>query len=308
MVAMVPHSSTVPELTARTGDVHWTVKDGVPRVSPQVSSRSRCRWGQVAALVVFGALCGWISSAARAADKGPWGIPNPLTGETTGRETPQAVQPGNSKDLSASKQAYEEGLRAYNLGKWEQAAESFARAYELSGDAALLFNVGQAQRFAGNAKTAIIAYKAFLREKPGAANRPLVETKIRELEAEPVTLRPPAPMAPADSKDDLVAPPALPPPPSEPPQTPAPVAGAEPAGSPALRLSPPSPETVPVATSIPIQESIPAPAAHARWWVWTSVAAVVVAGAVTAVVLSTGGTRRDLSCGPGVDKCTTGGF
>jgi hypothetical protein len=42
----------------------------------------------------------------------------------------------------------------------------FQKSYKLSGDAALLFDVAQAQRQAGHVKEAIIAYRAFLREKP----------------------------------------------------------------------------------------------------------------------------------------------
>lgn len=273
-----------PELTAQPGDVHLNAKDVVPRLSPQVVSRSRFRWGRVAVLLVLGGLCPGTTSTAWAQD------------------TPS----GTSKDLSASKQAYEEGLRAYNLGKWEQAAASFARAYEHSGDAALLFNVGQAQRFAGQAGAALIAYKAFLREKPGAANRPLVEAKIRELEAEPVTLRAPALDTPAQAKAEPVMPPA--PPAALPLPTPEPPVNPESAGSPALNFSPPSPEPspAPLATSTPVQET--APAARSRGWVWSAVAVVVVAGAVTGIVLATGGSKRELSCGPGVDKCTTGGF
>lgn len=86
-------------------------------------------------------------------------------------------------DRVAAKQAYEEALRAFNLGHWQEAVAGFERSYTLSGDAALLFNVAQAQRQAGNVKEAIIAYKAFLREKPDTPHREMIEAKLKELES-----------------------------------------------------------------------------------------------------------------------------
>ena len=64
------------------------------------------------------------------------------------------------------------------------------KSYRLSGDAALLFNVAQAQRQAGHPKEAIIAYKAYLRENPETSHRGLVEAKIRDLEAGPALAAP----------------------------------------------------------------------------------------------------------------------
>ena len=65
-----------------------------------------------------------------------------------------------AKTGSGRKQAYEEALRAFNLGQWDEAVAGFQKSYKLSGDAALLFNVAQAQRQAGHVKEAIIACHA----------------------------------------------------------------------------------------------------------------------------------------------------
>jgi hypothetical protein len=103
------------------------------------------------------------------------------------RRSPKAARktptPQLSPDLVAAKQAYEEALRAFNLGQWDEAVARFQKSYKLSGDAALLFNVAQAQRQAGHVKEAIIAYKAFLREKPETPHREMIETKLKELES-----------------------------------------------------------------------------------------------------------------------------
>ena len=109
-----------------------------------------------------------------------------------GHKTPPAH---TRQDLAAAKEAYEEALRAFNLGQWDEAVAGFQKSYKLSGDAALLFNIAQAQRQAGNVKEAIIAYKAFLREKPDTSQREMIEAKLKELES--VAGNRPAPAAPA---------------------------------------------------------------------------------------------------------------
>jgi hypothetical protein len=176
-------------------------------------------------------------------------------------------------DRSPAKQAYEEGLRAYNLGKWDEAIQGFEKSYKLSGDATLLFNVGQAQRQAGRPKEATIAYRAYLREFPDSPQREMIEGKLREMEAS----------APKSSS-----------------LSPAPVATTNP--TPPQADTPPPGLNVSSATK---QDS--AQPSGTRWWLWTTVGAVVVAGIVTAVVLSTGGTVRDTSCPAGLGACLVTG-
>ena len=103
-----------------------------------------------------------------------------LTNSKPAHKTPR---PEPAYDRVAAKQAYEDALRAFNLGHWEDAVVGFEKSYTLSGDPALLFNVAQAQRQAGNVKEAIIAYKAFLREKPDTPHREMIEAKLKDLEA-----------------------------------------------------------------------------------------------------------------------------
>jgi hypothetical protein len=256
----------------------------------------------------------------------------------------------------AAKQTYEEALRAFNLGHWQDAVAGFEKAYTLSGDAALLFNVAQAQRQAGNVREAIIAYKAFLREKPNTPHREMIEAKLKELEAgvETKTAAPkPAGSKPQpdrltgvmeDPFDEKGAPPAAPPlaPQVAATTTPAlalsPVATVRSAAPVSMRTpavpapgEPTPPKAVPEVTAsaaasavapappvslepTPIRENgldlsqqpatpQPAAASSSRWWLWTGIGAVVAAGIVTAVILSTRGSERDTSCPSGVNTC-----
>jgi hypothetical protein len=232
-------------------------------------------------------------------------------------------------DLAAAKAAFQDGLRAFNLGLWEDAIAGFQKSYRLSGDAALLFNVAQAQRQAGPPKEAIIAYKAYLRENPETSHRGLVEAKIRDLEAGPALAAPlPAEARPEgdrlvgvwenpfepDAKTKVT--------PSEIPESvkseeTAPVAAivADSSGGeqPSAKQAGPAPVLAPAtspAPTAPLVQTGNGPASEAaakpaatRWWLWTGIGAVVAAGVVTAVILSTRSPQRDGTCPSGFDGC-----
>jgi hypothetical protein len=246
--------------------------------------------------------------------------------------------PEPAYDRLAAKQAYEEALRAFNLGHWQDAIAGFEKSYTLSGDAALLFNVAQAQRQAGNVKEAIIAYKAFLREKPDTPHREMIEAKLKELEAgaetktaaaKPATSKPQPDGLTGVWEDPFAARKATPAeaPPVAPVAAvavaPAELAPTPPAPTPPLTVpeAPPAAAASAVVPAPPIaQEPSPVPAngldlsqqpaaqeaatgSSSRWWLWTGIGAVVVAGAVTAIILSSRGPERDTSCPSGVNGC-----
>lgn len=235
-------------------------------------------------------------------------------------------------DRVAAKQAYEEALRAFNLGHWQDAIAGFERSYKLSGDAALLFNVAQAQRQAGNSKEAAIAYKAFLRERPDTPHREMIETKLKELEAgagpKPTSSSASNTKVEPDRLTGIWVDPFV----SEEDATPAlplPVPASSPtaAAKPAATVAPPAPATPAPTEPAAAQErqtgqestatgkkdllhvseqpseGEPGTTPGSRWWLWTGIGAVVTAAVVTAVVLSTRGSERDPSCPSGVNGC-----
>jgi tetratricopeptide (TPR) repeat protein len=81
-----------------------------------------------------------------------------------------------------AREHYEKATRLYDVGKYGEAISEYEEAYLLIGDAALLFNIGQAYRLWDHSEDAIRAYKNFLRQRPDAANRADVEKKIADLE------------------------------------------------------------------------------------------------------------------------------
>lgn len=90
------------------------------------------------------------------------------------------------QDSQAANQAREHASQArvhYQLGRFEQALEEYAAAYELDPVPALLYNMGQCHRQLDNFERAIFFYEGYLRGSPDARNRSLVEDLIIECRA-----------------------------------------------------------------------------------------------------------------------------
>lgn len=96
-------------------------------------------------------------------------------------------------DKGAAKQHYQRGTMLFDLQRYGEAAVEYEKAFESWDNAALLYNIGQAYRLAGNLKKSVAAYRAFLRRVPNTPNRAEVETRIAALQQkldEPATTTP----------------------------------------------------------------------------------------------------------------------
>jgi len=91
------------------------------------------------------------------------------------------AQEGKSSNKQAAKTAFEAGKRAYADQKYATAAAEFAESYQLSGNADLLFNIGQAYRLSGDYTQALAMYRSFLRALPNSPNAKLAQIKIDEI-------------------------------------------------------------------------------------------------------------------------------
>src|SRR5262245_19722258 len=96
---------------------------------------------------------------------------------------------------------YQRATRAYDLQKYLEAIDEYQKAYEISGDPPMLYNIAQAYRLADQPAESARYYRRVLQRMPNAKNREDVERKIADQEkiaeqrkkAEPVTPPPPAP-------------------------------------------------------------------------------------------------------------------
>ena len=106
-----------------------------------------------------------------------------LPAEAQRRRTPPPEQPAagtNSRDDEA-RMLFEAGRVAYSAGRFDDALGYFRRAYEISGRAVLLYNVGSAADKLRQDAVALDALRRYLEAVPTAENREEVEARIRVL-------------------------------------------------------------------------------------------------------------------------------
>jgi tetratricopeptide (TPR) repeat protein len=82
--------------------------------------------------------------------------------------------------LDEARTLYNKATVEYNVGRFQQALELYTKAYERMPRPALLFNIGQCHRLLGHYDQALFFYSGYLREKPEASNRSVVEQHMAE--------------------------------------------------------------------------------------------------------------------------------
>jgi tetratricopeptide (TPR) repeat protein len=123
---------------------------------------------------------------------------------------------------------YQRATRAYDLQKYTEAIDEYQKAYEISGDPPMLYNIAQAYRLADQPGEAARYYRRFLQRMPNAKNRDDVERKIADQEklaeqrkkVEPIVPPPPTKPPPIVEVKPPVEPPVTPPQPPPPPPPP----------------------------------------------------------------------------------------
>jgi tetratricopeptide (TPR) repeat protein len=93
-----------------------------------------------------------------------------------------AATSARADNPSGARAHYEEGTKLYDLGRYADAAHEYEEAFRLHPDPALLFNIGQAYRQAGDDEAALRAYRGFLRRFPEYEKRNEVEGYIKQLQ------------------------------------------------------------------------------------------------------------------------------
>jgi len=118
---------------------------------------------------------------------------------------------------------YQRATRAYDLQKYLEAIDEYQKAYEISGDPPMLYNIAQAYRLADQPGEAVRYYRRFLQRMPNARNREDVERKIADQEKLAEQRKKVEPVAPPPSTTPTKPPPIVevkPPPPTITPSTP----------------------------------------------------------------------------------------
>jgi tetratricopeptide (TPR) repeat protein len=163
----------------------------------------------------------------------------------------EPVNAFGADDVDSAREHFSKGKKLYDVGRFAEAATEYELAYQAKDDPALLFNLGQAYRLAGNSAKAILAYRAYLRNTSAAPNQVEVENWIHELQAAQAQLHEPKATPPTH------------------------------ADGPTTAANTPSSNRLALSASAPSTNRKPI---YKRWWPWT-IASVVLAGAAVGIAL-----------------------
>ena len=211
------------------------------------------------------------------------------------------LRAASRSDLERAKQHAARAKVHYDLGEYQKAAREYILVYRIKPLPALLYNIAQSYRQAGQYEMARQFYRSYRRETHDAETAAMVESAIADIDEilakqRRAKDRPPngvlGPLTAGTRPGSPPAPAAMAQPTATGPQ--ASVAkgpsGTEPAKVVTTQLAASAPRVVPGAALSPAADF---PVATARpfyktWWFWTA-AGVVVVGAGTAIALAAGG-------------------
>jgi len=206
---------------------------------------------------------------------------------SAGLPVARAAAPAADARTEAAREHARQGDSYYKLEKYANAIAEYEQGYLAKPDPSFLFNIAQCHRLMGQGNEAIKFYRRFLNDAPPTTpSRAVAEKHIRDLEdAAKAGMQPPPVAAP---------PPITPLPSASPPSTSPPATGV--GATTPVALGAPNPTSPTSATATVETSGAPASGEskpfYTKWWFWTEVGAVVVAGIVIGVAAS----GHDPSC------------
>jgi hypothetical protein len=205
-----------------------------------------------------------------------------------------------------------EGRSLFAKGEYEKALDLFAELFAESNDPVYLRNIGRCYQKLRRPEKSIDAFREYLRRAHvRSAERDEINGFIKEMQELQASQAGTAPAAPPAAASPKPFEPSAP----SPPKSAAPVA-AEPAPAPVVPPAPTgasaaspadttsAPGATLVSTSEPHPEEGDSGPITKRWWFWTGIGAVVVAGVVTAIVLSSGHSAVIPPCPTSTTTCS----
>lgn len=100
-----------------------------------------------------------------------------------------------------AKSAHEAGRTAYDAKRYKEAAEAFRATYDYDPSPALLVNVAESYKRAGNCGQALTYYERFLKTAPAGERRTTIAKRVAALRPQcPAALPSPASVAPTDEE------------------------------------------------------------------------------------------------------------
>jgi tetratricopeptide (TPR) repeat protein len=170
-----------------------------------------------------------------------------------------------ANDAEAARELAQRGTEAYRQGRFHDAKQAYAHAYDLDPRPPLLFDIAQCARAEHDFAGAASFYRLYLEAYPKheAPNDAMVRDLLAEMEAQRSDAG--SPMA-AQQPSPAHAPIAAKPPPSL---------------TPRVEVPPPL-----IAASTPLPPRAPEEPLYKKWWVWAGAAAVATGIVVAAVAVN----------------------
>ena len=112
-----------------------------------------------------------------------------------------SAEPHRPDKKADAKLHYEAGIRQFDLGRYDDAAQEFVDAYELVGEPAILYNIAQAYRLGERFEKSAQFYRSFLRHMGQVSNRPEIEGRIVEMDERAADVKRKAERDAADKRD-----------------------------------------------------------------------------------------------------------
>ncbi|HEY5921717.1 MAG TPA: hypothetical protein VIV11_08600 [Kofleriaceae bacterium] len=167
------------------------------------------------------------------------------------------AQPAPAQDPKVeAKRLFDEATERYRVGAFTQALAGYESAYALFKAPAFLFNIAQCHFQLQNWDRAVFFFEGYLRDQPEATNRALVEDLVREAKEREVAAR-----QAEQRRLDLA--------------------------KTRLEMEAKERERFNAELDLLNVHLNPDPPVYKKWWFWTVVGGVVVAGVATTVALTT---------------------
>lgn len=109
------------------------------------------------------------------------GVPGTATAQDAGGEEDPEAEDRAARHEAEARTLFEAGRMAFTDGRFEDALDSFERAYELTELPVLLFNIGTSLDRLQRNSEAISAFEGYLEGVPDAENRSEVESRLAAL-------------------------------------------------------------------------------------------------------------------------------
>lgn len=116
----------------------------------------------------------------RSTRRTPWALAATLALTFATASPALADSPFGRAAVEQGRQLAQHAARHYREGRFQAALEMYRHAYDVAPVPELLFNIGQCHFQLKSYEWAIFFYQGYLADRPGAANRALVESLIAE--------------------------------------------------------------------------------------------------------------------------------